>query len=130
MARPRIPPEARDPPGTLLRKLAMVVFPTQAGRHAPFQMGWRHRQLEKDRFGHISRLDNYQEVEIMVVARPLRGAEGMGAATVGPGERNTTYTGVRGPEAPRGRVDDESVAPGVDPEDRDPTGLMGVKLSR
>ena len=44
-----------------------------------------------------------QEVEIMIVARPLRGAEGMGAATVGPGHRNTTYTGVRGPEAPKGK---------------------------
>ena len=47
----------------------------------------------------ILRLDNYEEVEIMIVARPLRGAEGMGAAMVGPGHRNTTYTGVRGPEA-------------------------------
>ena len=50
----------------------------------------------------IPRLDDYEDVEIMVVARPLRGAEGMGAATVGPGCRNTTYTGVRGPEAPKG----------------------------
>ena len=71
----------------------------------------------------------------MIVARPLRGAEGMGAATVGPGHRNTTYTGVRGPEAPKRQRSTpmrrtrymESAAPGVDPEDRDPTGLMGVK---
>ena len=32
----------------------------------------------------IPRLDDCEEVEIMIVARPLRGAEGMGAATVGP----------------------------------------------
>ena len=73
----------------------------------PFQMGQCHRQLEKDCFDdpmhtHIPRLDNYEEVEIMVVARPLRGAEGMGAATVGPGHRNRTYTGVRGPEGTKG----------------------------
>ena len=79
----------------------------------------------------------------MIVARPLRSAEGMGAATVGPGHRNTTCTGVRGPEAPKGkgrrRERDreraellardrdpvrrtgymQSTAPGVDPEDRD-----------
>ena len=39
----------------------------------------------------------------MVVARPLRGAEGMGTATVGKGHRNTTYTGLRGPEMPKGK---------------------------
>ena len=85
----------------------------------------------------------------MVVARPLRGAEGMGAATLSPGHRNTTYTGVRGPDTPkkgkgRRRERDreraqalardllhrtgymEFDAPGVEPEVRDPTGLMGV----
>ena len=31
----------------------------------------------------IPRLSSYEDVEVMVVARPLRGAEGMGAATVG-----------------------------------------------
>ena len=97
----------------------------------------------------IPRLDNYDEVEIIVVARPMRGAEGMGAATVGPGHRNTTYTGVRGPKQPngKGRRSERdrqraqelardllrragytaSDAPGVDPEVRDPTCLMGVK---
>ena len=97
----------------------------------------------------IPRLDNYDEVEIMVVARPMRGAEGMGAATVGPRRRHTTYTGVRGPEQPqakglrreRDRLRAQELerdlmrrtgytasdAPGVDPEIRDSTGLMGVK---
>ena len=51
----------------------------------------------------IPRLDNYEDVEIMIVARPLRGAEGMGAATVGKCHRSTTYTGVRGPEMPKGK---------------------------
>ena len=61
--------------------------------------------LQRDHPMHtlIPRLDNYDEVEIMVVARPMRGAEGMGAAAVGPGHRNTTYTGVRGPEQPKGK---------------------------
>ena len=48
------------------------------------------------------------EVKIMVVARPTRGEEGMGAAAVGPGHRATTYTGVRRPEQPKGRVYAES----------------------
>ena len=89
------------------------------------------------------RLDNYDEVEILVVARRMRGAEGMGAATVGPGHRNTTYTGVRGPEQPKGkgrrrarpitctgtgtRPDAPHGTPGFDPEVRDATGLTGVK---
>ena len=51
----------------------------------------------------IPRLTSYEDVEIMVVARPLRGAEGMGAATAGKGHRSTTYTGVRGPEMPKGK---------------------------
>ena len=38
----------------------------------------------------------------MVVARPMRCAEGMGAAAVGKGHPATTYTGVRGPEQPKG----------------------------
>ena len=78
----------------------------------------------------------------MIVARPMRGAEAMGAATVGKGHRNTTYTGEQGSEAPKGRGRRrlarerdpmrrtgymESAAPGVDPEVRDPAGLMGVK---
>ena len=51
----------------------------------------------------IPRLTRHEDVEIMVVARPLRGAEGMGAAAVGKGYRSTTYTGVRGPEMPKGK---------------------------
>ena len=74
---------------------------SHAGKEGcPLPLGRCHRQLEKDRCGFlqrsdlhhglIPRLDNYEEVEIMILARPLRGAEGMGAATVGPGHRNTT----------------------------------------
>ena len=101
----------------------------------------------------IPRLTSYEDVEVMVVARPLRGAEGMGAATVGKGHRSTTYTGVRGPEMPKGTgrrrerdrepaqvfmardrdrmhrtgYTESAAAPGVEPEIRDPAGLMGVK---
>ena len=101
----------------------------------------------------IPRLTSYEDVEVMIVARPLRGAEGMGAATVGKGHRNTTYTGVRGPEMPKGKgrrrerdreraqffmasdrdpmhragYTESAAAPGVEPEIRDPAGLMGVK---
>ena len=90
------------------------------------------------------------KVEIMVVARPMRGEEGMGAAAVGPGHRATTYTGVRGPEQPKGKgrrrerhrqrgqkplqmrsaVYTEPAAPGVPPQIRDPRGLMGVTSTR
>ena len=104
----------------------------------------------------IPRLTDYEDVEIMIVARPLRGEEGMGAATVGKGHRNTTYTGYRGPEAPKGKgrrrerdreraqlflarererdpafrpvYTESASAPGVEePEVRDPASLMGVK---
>ena len=51
----------------------------------------------------IPRLTNYEDVEVMVVARPLKNAEGMGAATVGKGHRNTTYTELCGPEMPKGK---------------------------
>ena len=104
----------------------------------------------------IPRLSSYEDVEVMVVARPLRGAEGMGAATVGKGHRNTTYTGYRGPEMPKGKgrrrerdreraqlfmarerdpmhrtgYTECAAAPGgVEPEIRDPAGLMGVKTT-
>ena len=104
----------------------------------------------------IPRLTDLEDVEIMIVARPLRGEEGMGAATVGKGHRNTTYTGYRGPEAPKGKgrrrerdreraqlflarererdpafrpiYTESASAPGVgEPEVRDPASLMGVK---
>ena len=61
----------------------------------------------------IPRLTSYEDVEVMVVARPLRGAEGMGAATVGKGHRSTTYTGVRGPEALKSKVDVENATVSV-----------------
>ena len=122
--------------------------------------GWRKRKtvlafsneriyiMQRDDPMHtpIPRLDDFSEVEIMVVARPMRGAEGMGAAAVGPGHHATTYTGVRGPEQPQGegrprgrdRLRGQEIAarrtaytasdaPGVAQEDRDPTGLIRVK---
>ena len=39
----------------------------------------------------------------MVVARPIKSGEGMGAAAVGLGHRAPTCTGVRGPEQPKGK---------------------------
>ena len=79
----------------------------------------------------------------MVVARPMRVGEGMGAAAVGKGDRATTCTGVRGPEQLKGKGRRQerdrlrgqelaarrtgytaSDAPCVPQEDRD--GLMGV----
>ena len=59
----------------------------------------------------IPRLISYEDVEIMVVARPLRGAESMGAATVGKGHRSTTYTGVRGPEMLKGKRSTQGARP-------------------
>ena len=76
----------------------------------------------------IPRLDDYEEVEIMIVARPMRGAEGMGAATEGKGRRNTTYTGVRGPEMPKGkgrRHERDRVRAQMLARDRDPVRRTG-----
>ena len=115
IANPRKP--TKDP----VAQCQMVVFPCRQGGMPPFRWdgaidNWRKTMLpfsneriyimQRDDPMHtlIPRLDDYEEdVEIMVVAQPLRGAEGMGAATVGPGHRNTTYTGVRGAEAPKGK---------------------------
>ena len=79
----------------------------------------------------------------------MRCAEGMGATAIGPVHRATTYTGVRGPEQPKGKgrrrerdrlrgqalaqelarrtAYTASDAPGDPQEVTDPTGLMGVK---
>ena len=87
----------------------------------------------------------------MIVARPMRGAEGMGAATVGKAtvarptqaceaskcrkakvdaasmtpQRARIFGLARGPMRSAGYM--ESAAPGVEPEVRDPAGLMEVK---
>ena len=68
----------------------------------------------------------------MIVARPLRGAEGMGAATVGPGHRNTTYTGVRGPEAPKkkGRRLERDRERAQSPRPDAAHGIYGVRCTR
>ena len=156
---PAVPLEARDPQGTLLHNVRWWFFPCRQGGMPLFRWdgaidNWRKTVLafsndriyimQRDDPMHtlIPRLDDYEEVEIMIIARPLRGAEGVGAATVGPGHRNTTYTGVRGPEAPKGkgrrREHDRERAQALarDPmrrtgymesADRDPTGLMGAK---
>ena len=75
------------------------------------------------------RLTSYEDVEVMVVARPLRGAEGMGAATVGKGQKNTTYTGVRGPEMPKGkgRQRDRERAQLFMARERDPTHRRDIQ---
>ena len=92
----------------------------------------------------IPRLQDYEDVEILFVARPMIGEEGMGAAAVGPGHRATTYTGVRSPEQPKGKGRRRkrnrnrgqellamrrsgytaSDAPGVSPQIRDSTSLI------
>ena len=67
----------------------------------------------------------------------------MGAATVGKGQRSTTYTGVRGEQQPKGKGGRRerdllrglerqrrymaSAAPGAPTQIRDPTVLTGVK---
>ena len=54
----------------------------------------------------------------MIVTRPVRGAEGMGAATVGKGHRNTTYTGVRALVSEDQFADLGAIGDQVDPESR------------
>ena len=162
-----VPPEARDPERTLLHNVRWWFYPCKQGGMPPFKYDgaidqWRKTvmafseeimQRDDPMASPIPRVTSYEDVEIMVVARPLRGAEGMGAATVGKGHRSTTYTGVRGPEMPKGTgrrrerdreraqffmardrdpmhrtgYTESAAAPGVEPEIRDPAGLMGVK---
>ena len=163
-------PEARDNEGTLLHNIMWWFYPCKKGGMPPFKYDgaidqWRKTAMafSGDRIyvmqrddpisTPIPRLTSYEDVEVMVVARPLRGAEGMGAATVGKGHRNTRYTGLRGPELLKGKgrrrerdreraqifmarerdpmhrtgYTESAAAPGVKPEIRDPAGLMGVK---
>ena len=115
-----VPPEARDNELTLLHNIRWWFYPCRKGSLPPFRYdgaidGWRKTVLafSNDRIyimqrddpmsTPIPRLTDYEDVEVMIVARPLRGEEGMGAAAVGKGHRNTTYTGYRGPEAPKGK---------------------------
>ena len=168
-----VPQEARDNPATLLHNIRCWFYPCKQGGMPPFKYDgaidqWRKTvmafsgdriyimQRDDPTSTPIPRLASYEDVEVMVVARPLRGAEGMGAATVGKGHRNTTYTGLRGPEMPKGKgrrrerdreraqifmarerdpmhrtgYTESAAAPGVEPEIRDPAGLMGVKSRR
>ena len=164
-----VPPEASE--ATLLHNIRWWFYPCKQGGMPPFKYDgaidqWRKTvmafsgdriyimQRDDPMSTPIPRLTSYEDVEVMVVARPLiRGAECMGAATVGKGHRNTTYTGLRGPEMPKGKgrgrerdreraqifmarerdpmhrtgYTESAAAPGVEPEIRDPVGLMGVK---
>ena len=165
--------EARDNELTLLHNIRWWFYPCRKGSLPPFRYdgaidGWRKTvlafsgnriyimQRDDPMSTPIPRLTDYEDVEVMIVARPLRGEEGMGAAAVGKGHRNTTYTGYRGPEAPKGKgrrrerdreraqlflarerdrdpafrpvYTESASAPGVEePEVRDPASLMGVK---
>ena len=118
------PRPSGDPAETLLHNLHRWFFPCKQGGMPAFKYDgaidqWRKTVVafsgdhlfimqRDDPMGTpIPRLENYEDVEIMIVARPLRGAEGMGAATVGKGHRSTTYTGVRGPESRKAKVDVE-----------------------
>ena len=165
-----VPFEARDNEATLLHNFRWWFYPCKKGSMPPFRYDgaidqWRKTvlafsgdrvyimQRDDPMSTPVPRLSSYEGVEVMIVARPLRGAEGMGAAAVGKGHRNTTYTGLRGPEAPKGKgrrrerdreraqlymardpmhrtgYTESAAAPGVEPEIRDPAGLMGVKTT-
>ena len=125
-----VPPEARDPEATLFNNVRWWFYPCKQGGMPPFKYDgaidqWRKTvmafsddrvfimQRDYPMASPIPRLSSYEDVEVMVVARPLRGAEGMGDATVGKGHRRTTYTGVRGPECPRAKVDVENATESV-----------------
>ena len=92
-----VPPEARDNESTLLHNVRWWFFPCKRGSLPPFRYdgaidAWRKTVLafSNDRIyimqrddpmsTPIPRLTDYEDVEIMIVARPLRGEEGMGAA--------------------------------------------------
>ena len=103
-----VPPEARDNESTLLHNVRWWFFPCKSGSLPPFRYdgaidAWRKTVLafSNDRIyimqrddpmsTPIPRLTDYKDVEIMIVARPLRGEEGMGAATVGKGHKHHLY---------------------------------------
>ena len=91
---------------TLPPQFALVVFPCNTGDVPPFKWDgamdeWRKTvvasqmitciyslQSNNPMRTLIPRLDNDSEVEIMVVARPMGGEEGTGAAAVGPIHRS------------------------------------------
>ena len=165
-----VPFEAKDNEATLLHNFRWWFFRCKKGSMPPFKYDgaidqWRKSvlafsgdrvyimQRDDPMSTPVPRLSSYEGVEVMIVARPLRGEESMGAAAVGKGHRNTTYTGMRSPEAPKqkGRrrerdreraqlymardpmhrtgYTESAAAPGVEPEIRDPASLMGVKNS-
>ena len=160
--------EARDNEATLLHNFRWWLYPCKKGSMSmpPFKYDgaidqWRKTvlafsgdrvyimQRDDPTSTPIPRLSSYEDVEVMVVARSLTGAEGMGAK----GPRDTTYTGLRGPEACKGKgrrrerdreraqlfmardpmhrtgYTESAAAPGFEPEIRDPAGLMGVKTA-
>ena len=119
---------------------ALVVFPCKQGGMPPFKYnaaidlcrktivafsGDRVYILQRDDPMHtlIPQLDNYEDVEIMIVARPMRGAEGMGAAR-------------EAPRCRKAKVDAESARPrtcadlwtGTRPDA--PHGIYGVRCTR
>ena len=159
-----VPFEARDNEATLLHNFRWWFFHCKKGSMPPFRYDgaidqWRKTllafsgdrvyimQRDDPMSTPVPRLSSYEGVEVMMVARPLRGEEGMGAAAVGKGHRNTTYTGMRGKGRRRERdreraqlymardpmhrtgYTESAAAPGVEPEIRDPAGLMGVKTT-
>ena len=94
-----VPQEARDNPATLLHNIRWWFYPCKQRSMPPFKYDgaideWRKTVMafSGDRCRRLSLdcMTSYEDVEVMTVARPLRGAEGMGAATVGKGHRNTT----------------------------------------
>ena len=134
-----VPAEAGGPAATLLHNVRWWFFPCKQGGMPPFKYDgaidlWRKTVvassedrvylLQRDDPMHtlIPRLDNYEDVEIMSVARPMRGGEGMGAATVGKGHRS--YTGVLGPEMPKGKGFWTGARPDA------PHGIYGVRCTR
>ena len=56
----------------------------------------------------LPRLTDYSKVEIMVVARPMRGAEGMGAAAVGQAIAPRPTPACEVPSKPKEKVDIEN----------------------
>ena len=97
-----VPFEARDNEATLLHNFRWWFFHCKKGSMPPFRYDgaidqWRKTvlafsgdrvyimQRDDPMSTPVPRLSSYEGVEVMIVARPLRGEEGMGAAAVGKG---------------------------------------------
>ena len=108
-----VPFQAKDNEATLLHNFRWWFFHCKKGSMPPFKYDgaidqWRKTvlafsgdrvyimQRDDPMSTPVPRLSSYEGVEVMIVARPLRSEEGMGAAAVGKGpQKHHVYRDAR-----------------------------------